>query len=180
MLLHYYYHGRYYLLIVFLFSYSFCYITCIRCLQKIQHFVFVCVQSQQLPLSLRCQTLLLSKQEVELFRIGDSYSVLSFSRVRQYETIKIRVNIELIMTTCIHRHICTHKDIYLRYCYVTIMSFLNASAKSSTLQHSYSKGEWYTQGNHCLLPILNNYRLIINRACMQINLYIISMAYRYC
>ena len=123
MLLHYYYHGRYYLLIVFLFSYSFCYITCIRCLQKIQHFVFVCVQSQQLPLSLRCQTLLLSKQEVELFRIGDSYSVLSFSRVRQYETIKIRVNIELIMTTCIHRHVCTHKDIYLRYCYVTIMSF---------------------------------------------------------
>ena len=149
------------------------YVTCVRCLWKTQHFVFVCVQSQQLPLSLRCQTLLLSKQEVELFRIGDSYSVLSFSRVRQYETIKIRVNIELIMTTCIHRHECTHQDIYLRYCYVTIMSFLNASAKSSTLQHSYSKGEWYTQGNHCLLPIFNYYRLIINRAGMQINLFII-------
>ena len=99
--------------------------------------------------------------------------MLSFSRVRQYETIKIRENIELIMTTCIHRHLCTHIDIYLRYCYVTIMSFLNATAKSNTFVRSYSKGKWYTQGNHCLLPIFSYYRLIINRTCIQINLYII-------
>ena len=99
--------------------------------------------------------------------------MLSLSRVRQYETIKIRENIELIMTTCIHRHLCTHIDIYLRYCYVTIMSFLNATAKSNTFVRSYSKGKWYTQGNHCLLPIFSYYRLIINRTSMQINLYII-------
>ena len=79
------------------------------------------------------------------------------------------------MTTCIHRHLCTHIDIYLRYCYVTIMSFLNATAKSNTFVRSYSKGKWYTQGNHCLLPIFSYYRLIINKTCMQINLYIIFL-----
>ena len=53
-LLHYYY-GRYYLLVVFLSMLSITdIIFCVRC-----------IQSQQLPLSLRCQTLLLSKQEVK-------------------------------------------------------------------------------------------------------------------